>query len=517
MVAKSKRVLPMDSIKNTLRAQSYRRFEVLAVVASLIIGCIGLTKWGVWFDESFTIRLIQFDFTEVIRRTALDVHPPLYYLVLKLWSLAFGFSLFSLRFFGVLCYALSIFVWGRVARELYNEKIAKLSLLLLVLGPFTLRYAQEIRMYTFAAIFVGLATLYFIKLYRNPRSFKFASLYVLSVLACLYTHYFSVLFVAVHLGVILVELIRSASFQTLKKHRILISSYAVVALGFLPWLPTLISQTKRVTGGFWIPQISPTTLPDQIARYVFNTDTAQFTELNGDRAGLILTVALSLVVVSLLVVIIKSIILKDTKLQLLLGTALIPPLIVFVLSLPPMTPLFVARYFAYFAPAFYVGVAAAIATYIGRRWQPFAYALTLSLFTVGILNSFFVGNYNWHTKTYATTEPVAEFLHESVDVSQDGIIVRGAEEYLNTLYYYETTDGHSITTNVYAQSYDWFNDQFPLLQGDILKVAQIDELPMHYNFAWVVYDCNNAPQIPSEQAIISSTVINRYCVNKVSL
>src|SRR3989338_11107154 len=56
---------------------------------------------GLWFDEAFSWRLIQFPLPELPTRAAADVHPPLYYILLKLWASIFDTSLLSLRLFSV--------------------------------------------------------------------------------------------------------------------------------------------------------------------------------------------------------------------------------------------------------------------------------------------------------------------------------------------------------------------------------------------------------------------------------
>jgi hypothetical protein len=43
---------------------------------------LGLNK-SLWLDEVYTIKLSVISFKHVILTTATDVHPPLYYLILK--------------------------------------------------------------------------------------------------------------------------------------------------------------------------------------------------------------------------------------------------------------------------------------------------------------------------------------------------------------------------------------------------------------------------------------------------
>ena len=62
-------------------------------------------------DEYFTLTLINFDVSEMIRLTAADVHPPLYYLILKFAMTAFGYfgvsshSIYAVRVVSIIPYA----------------------------------------------------------------------------------------------------------------------------------------------------------------------------------------------------------------------------------------------------------------------------------------------------------------------------------------------------------------------------------------------------------------------------
>ena len=42
---------------------------------------------SIWLDEAFSMSMIQQNFGEMIYNTAIDVHPPLYYIILKIMDL----------------------------------------------------------------------------------------------------------------------------------------------------------------------------------------------------------------------------------------------------------------------------------------------------------------------------------------------------------------------------------------------------------------------------------------------
>ena len=72
-----------------------------ALAAILIAGCLlrlyKLTAFSLWFDESVSFALSNLPLTQLITHVARDSHPPLYFVVLKIWRGCFGDSLFALR------------------------------------------------------------------------------------------------------------------------------------------------------------------------------------------------------------------------------------------------------------------------------------------------------------------------------------------------------------------------------------------------------------------------------------
>ena len=66
-------------------------------MALFILACFFLVRsfflsmsTDIWYDELFTMRIANSSVTELVSRTARDVHPPLYYLILKGFLVFFG-------------------------------------------------------------------------------------------------------------------------------------------------------------------------------------------------------------------------------------------------------------------------------------------------------------------------------------------------------------------------------------------------------------------------------------------
>ncbi|MGE5197773.1 MAG: glycosyltransferase family 39 protein, partial [Deltaproteobacteria bacterium] len=76
-----------------------------------------------------------------------DVHPPLYFWIIHLWTKIFGNSAFAVRFFSVLAGLFCILAAYQVTRYLFGEEAAIFSALFVSISPFCVRYSQEARSY----------------------------------------------------------------------------------------------------------------------------------------------------------------------------------------------------------------------------------------------------------------------------------------------------------------------------------------------------------------------------------
>ena len=127
----------------------------IGIFLALVLQSINLP---IWFDEGYTAYLVKGDFGEIWSLTAMDVHPPFYYFLLKIWSMIFGTSLVSLRmmsvFFGVVAIILLFFL----VKKWFGKKPAMVATLAMAISPFLVRYGMEMRMYMVILTIVLAAT-----------------------------------------------------------------------------------------------------------------------------------------------------------------------------------------------------------------------------------------------------------------------------------------------------------------------------------------------------------------------
>ena len=217
----------------------------------LIFICLGtrilfLSAPSFWLDEAISVNMIQGPVAECIEHAKEDLHPPLYYLLLHLWSWL-GHDEFTLRLFSVVANLLSGFILFFYFRQIFNSPIALLALLFFALSPFQVRYSQEARMYSLLGLWMSFV-LFFVGRYFKGKSWPSLLGYVVSSALALYTHYQAGIFLIILNIAVVIQL------YTTEKSRLsqwFLAQWMILAL-FAPWLPNFINQFKG-GGRLWEP------------------------------------------------------------------------------------------------------------------------------------------------------------------------------------------------------------------------------------------------------------------------
>ena len=266
------------------------------ILGFLTLVFLTISKASIWFDEAFSAYIIRFNFSEIWHYTSVDVHPPLYYFLLKIWSLFFGSSDFALRsmsaFFGALTIILSYFL----VKRLYDRKNALFASSFLAISPMLIRYSQEARMYTMVS-FLGVLTVrafYEAWVVKNTaeNKKKWRIIYIIAVCAGIWTQYLYAL-IPISLWIFRTIYILGRQEKKLNKYKFLpffrfrnwkndlrrflsdffaekwFSSHLTIVVLYIPWIPFFISQATYVKAKFWIPALNFSTIPNMISNFLF--------------------------------------------------------------------------------------------------------------------------------------------------------------------------------------------------------------------------------------------------------
>ena len=246
----------------------------------------------IWYDELFTVGMAEHSYRELVRFTAADVHPPLYYCIVKLFSdlckliMPGVGTVIPAKMVSVLPYFVLLFYAVTFLRKRFGLFVGGLFLFCVTAMPQLPAYTVEVRMYGWALLFVTAAFLHGYALAENyvnqkaepdaaygstgaaeqtvaygrsdaeepqagrqvrGRRLHGAAL-VICGLAAAYTQYFAcVAVVMVYLCLLLVFLLRDR-----RRVREWLLYVAVSVIGYVPWLFALVGQLGAVRENYWI-------------------------------------------------------------------------------------------------------------------------------------------------------------------------------------------------------------------------------------------------------------------------
>lgn len=222
----------------------------------LIVTLVTALNNSIRADEVLTFEIIGKSYLNTIQQTAGDVHPPLYYLIIKPFiDLAQTLNLNVIIFGKILSILpiiiLLIIIYTKVKKQ-YDWLTAGIFALAVTSMPMMMLYSTEIRMYSLALFFVTLTYIYVKDLFDNPNKNNWIKVIIFGQLAA-YTHYFAALAV----GVIYVSIL---FYFYKEKNKIQLKQWLIVVLiniiCYMPWLIVLINQLLKVNSGYWIEPIT---------------------------------------------------------------------------------------------------------------------------------------------------------------------------------------------------------------------------------------------------------------------
>ncbi len=227
---------------------------------------------SLWLDESLSVVFAAVPFKTGMEAVVTDgVHPPLYYLVLRLF-LYMGQSESVVRLPSVVFGTLGIPLVYEIARLCFDQKVGLVSALLLSLSPFHVWFSQEARMYTMAT-FLTLASIYFFlcllqghgqrkgdqPLLSSPLQRAWdcqsgeARRWWLGFVVCTalgyYTHYFTFFITLAEFAYLLITF--RTHYHLFKKWTL---AQAAAFLPLVPWLVAIFTREMISFGIGWVPR-----------------------------------------------------------------------------------------------------------------------------------------------------------------------------------------------------------------------------------------------------------------------
>lgn len=318
-----------------LKGGTIDRLKAVAPLAAvlllaLVLRLVGITSQSFWVDEGWTSWAISLGWREMLDLLAHDNHPPLYFVLLKLWAGAFGSGDLALRSFSVMC-SLAAVASTFALGSLWNRTVGLAGGVLAAVSPPLVRYAQEARMYSLVTLLVAAAGYFLARMLEekaggNRRWWP----WTLCMAGALYTHHLAW---AAFGAQMLAALALSGRRES---RRVAVLGGAAVLVLYLPCLPLTVRQVTVGRSMTWRQQVGVQDLAK---------DVWLFLNLGGGWGKALLTWGAALLTAAGLALGARS---GKKRWGLIVLIACLPVLAVW--SVQQMQPIYTDRYLLYVAP-----------------------------------------------------------------------------------------------------------------------------------------------------------------------
>lgn len=207
-----------------------------------------------WYDEAFTGILLKAPWGAMNQMIFADVHPPLYYWLVKPWSAMFDYSPEGIRSFSLVFGILTVVSIYWIGKKMFDTRAGLLAAAITAISPFAIEYSQEARMYSLFGFFFLWSIWFFVKALDKDKRRDWMLWGVFGGLAFL-THYLSLFFFIIFYVCYVFYMRNFKERKWLKAifgHGNFWIGVAVIASFFAAWLRYFIPHMMKGNLG-WIP------------------------------------------------------------------------------------------------------------------------------------------------------------------------------------------------------------------------------------------------------------------------
>jgi mannosyltransferase len=228
--------------KSTLSFALSRVLPTLLILIAFALRTYHIAEQSIWRDEGVSLYLAASSMPVILADRASTVHPPLYFVLLNVWTKLAGASELSARFFSLVFGVLLIPCLYSVVGKIFDQKTALVTMAIAAFSPLYVVYSQEVRVYSIMPL-LYLILIYKLGQLQRPEGqtrWNWITFTVVELL-CLYLHYFSILVIASANLLLAVTWLRRRGIIL----RRWILSQAAVGLACTPWILLVLATWRR--------------------------------------------------------------------------------------------------------------------------------------------------------------------------------------------------------------------------------------------------------------------------------
>lgn len=206
---------------------------IVEILISVIVFATLTGGTGVDFDEAFSWDVVvNHGIKGILAATAADVHPPLYYLIVKASFAIFGESIKVMVWTSIFPVILGMIMSSVLVTRRWGFQVAFLFNFVCGFAPVLLHFNLNLRMYTWMIFFVLGVYLISYEMIHEAKTWHFIALFIFSICA-VYTQYFALLPIVVCYIWLLIGFLCKKDWKSLVRF-LIVGVLDVVS--YVPWL-----------------------------------------------------------------------------------------------------------------------------------------------------------------------------------------------------------------------------------------------------------------------------------------
>jgi mannosyltransferase len=244
---------------------------LLCLLIGITLRFHALGTESLWNDELESWRQSSYPtLTQVLEQGSIpDTHPPLFQVILYYVERGLGSGEVMLRLPSAVAGTLTILAMFFLGEAAFGNREGLIGAFLTAVLWVPVSYSQEARNYAILLLFSTLAGYFWIRILQKILEGESIGIrlglgYGISALLTCYTHYFGVLLIILQGVAALIY-----AFHQRNQRRQTIALYALVLLGYMPWLPYLVLQLGHAERIAWMRLPGLTFFPAFIS-FLFN-------------------------------------------------------------------------------------------------------------------------------------------------------------------------------------------------------------------------------------------------------
>lgn len=174
------------------------------------------------------------NFETLIALLKINVHMPLYYLLLNPWLGMFGNDAFGLRSFAAVFSTLMLVPLYALGSALGGRRTGLLAAFVAAVVPFQIYYGQEGRMYALTLFWACLSALAFWKTLHSEKSWQWGALHAVATALGMLSHYMFAFYLTFQVGYAVLWLLRQRDFKRIASFGPTVLALAAVVVTWAP-------------------------------------------------------------------------------------------------------------------------------------------------------------------------------------------------------------------------------------------------------------------------------------------